>query len=82
MVPQEEEIGMNGVTLSWRRPLSYRNQSIVLQSKSIEWFLYDADFRHEKVKRDILGQQLHKKQVFFCELYEIFQNGFSQNVSG
>ena len=29
------------LTLSWRRPLSYRNQSIDLQSKSMDWFLYD-----------------------------------------
>ena len=28
------------LTLSWWRPLSYRNQSIDLWSKSTEWFLY------------------------------------------
>ena len=38
------------LTLSWRRPLSYRNQSIVLQSKSMDWFLYDNGLRHERVK--------------------------------
>ena len=38
------------LTLSWRRSLSYRNQSIDLQSKSLGWFLYDRDFRHKKVK--------------------------------
>ena len=27
--------------LSWRGPLSYRNQSIDLQRKSMDWFLYD-----------------------------------------
>ena len=37
------------LALSWRRPLSYRNQSINLQSKSMEWFLYDNGFRHERV---------------------------------
>ena len=37
------------VTLSWRRSLSCRNQSIDLQSKSIDWFLYDRDLRHERV---------------------------------
>ena len=36
--------------LSRRRPLSYRNQSIYLQSKSMDWFLYDNDLRHERVK--------------------------------
>ena len=33
-----------------RRPLPYRNQSIDLQSKSMDWFLYDNDLRHEMVK--------------------------------
>ena len=35
------------LTLSWRRPLSYRNQSIDL-SKSMDWFLYDRNLRHEE----------------------------------
>ena len=38
------------LTLSWRRPLSYRNQSIDLLRKSMEWFLYDRDLRQERVK--------------------------------
>ena len=33
----------------WRSP-SYRNQSIDMRSKSMEWFLYDRDRRHERVK--------------------------------
>ena len=41
------------LTLSWRRPLSYRNQSIDLQSKSMDWFLYDRGFRHERVKYEV-----------------------------
>ena len=39
------------LTLSWRRPLSYRNQSIDLQSKSMDWFLYDNGLRHERVNK-------------------------------
>ena len=39
------------LTLSWRRPLSYRNQSIDFLRKIIVWFLYDNSLRHEKVKR-------------------------------
>ena len=39
------------LTLSWRRPLSYRNQSINLLCKSMDWFLYDNGLRHEGVKR-------------------------------
>ena len=32
------------------RSLSYKNQSIDLQSKSMDWFLYDRKLRHERVK--------------------------------
>ena len=39
------------LTLSWRRPLWYRNQSIDLQSKSVDWFLYDNGLRLKKVKQ-------------------------------
>ena len=35
---------MQSLTLSWRRPLSYRNQSIDF------WFLYDNGLCHERVK--------------------------------
>ena len=48
----------NPLTLSWWRPLSYRNQSIDLQSKSMDWFLYDNGLRHERVKC-----QLHKMTI-------------------
>ena len=37
------------LTLSWQRPLSYRNQSIDLLCKSMDWFLYDNGLRHERV---------------------------------
>ena len=38
------------LNLSWRRPLSYKNQSTDLRSKSMNWFLYDNGLRHERVK--------------------------------
>ena len=38
------------LTLSWRRPLSYRNQSTDLLCESMDWFLYDNGPRHERVK--------------------------------
>ena len=38
------------LTLSRRRPLSYRNQSIDYLRKSVDWFLYDNDLRLERVK--------------------------------
>ena len=37
------------LTLSWRKPLLYRNQCIDLQSKSMDWFLYDNGLPHERV---------------------------------
>ena len=39
------------LTLSWRRPLSYRNQFNDLRSKSMDWFLYNNGLRHERVRR-------------------------------
>ena len=44
---------LTNLTLSWRRPLSYRDQSIDLLCKSMDWFLYDNGdngLRHERVK--------------------------------
>ena len=38
------------LTLLWRRPLSYRNQSIDLLCKSQDWFLYDRNLLLERVK--------------------------------
>ena len=39
---------ISSLTLSWRRPISYRDQSIDLLRKSM--FLYDIGLRHERVK--------------------------------
>ena len=30
-------------------PIIYRNQSIDLRSKAVDWFQYDRDLRHERV---------------------------------
>ena len=38
------------LTVSWRRSLSYRNQSIDLLCKVMDMFLYDRDLGHERVK--------------------------------
>ena len=38
------------LTLSWRRSLSYRNQSNGVLRNSMDWFLYDNGLRHERVK--------------------------------
>lgn len=38
------------LTISRRRLQSYRNQSIVLPLKSLDWFLYDRDLGPKRVK--------------------------------
>ena len=39
------------LTFSLRRSLLYRNRCVDLLSKSTDWFLYDRDPRHERVKQ-------------------------------
>ena len=43
-------IGHYSLTLSWRKSLLYRNMSIDLLWKSMDWLLYDGDLHHERVK--------------------------------
>ena len=38
-----------GSSLSWRRSISYKKQSIDFQSKSMDWFLYDRGPRRERI---------------------------------
>ena len=45
-------LGSPFLTLSWRRPLSYRNQSI-------DWFVYDSGLRHERVELEVLSSILN-----------------------
>ena len=46
-----EQVGCCRIlTLLWRRSLSDRIQSNYFQRKSMDWFLYDSDLRHERVK--------------------------------
>ena len=49
-IVKTNEVQNYHLTLSWRRPLSYRNQSIDLPNKSMDWFIYDNGLRHERVK--------------------------------
>ena len=56
------------LTLSWRRSLSYRNHSIDLRSKSMDWFLYDNSLRHERVKSKMqksIGPNVKRARVSF-----------------
>ena len=51
------------LTLLWWRPLSYRNQSIDLLHKSMDWFLYDNSLRHERVKAVSLVAPMIQKTI-------------------
>ena len=64
------------LTLSRRRSLSYKkNQSINLLWKSMDWFLYDVDLRHERVKwhfEDTLSSHAELMNHSFSERTEQF----------
>ena len=55
------------LTLLWWRLLSYRNQSITLLRKSMDWFLYDNAVCRERVK---MGKKI-KKNVEFNIFFEV-----------
>ena len=57
------------LTFSWRGPLSYRNQSIDLRSKSVDWFLYDNGFRHERVKKKLKNKWNIKAWFLISKIY-------------
>ena len=73
---------MNGyeqLTLSWWRPLSYRNQSIDLLRKSVDWFLYDNGPRHERVNLERIvrfSEQCYR--TLLCNFYKLLIDVFSQ----
>ena len=46
IIPPGKQIKL--LTLSWWKALSYRNHS-----KLMEWFLYDGNFNHGKVNKEI-----------------------------
>ena len=43
------------LNLSWQRSLWYRNQSIDLQNKSVDWFLYNRSFCDKRVNLLLLA---------------------------
>ena len=59
-------------TLSWRRSLPYRNQSIHLLCKSMDWFLYDRDLRLERVKKNITETTLSRIRSNFYDVAFFF----------
>ena len=57
------------VTISWWRSLSYRKQSVDLLYRSMDWFLFDRDLRHERFKRSelVVTKYCHVHSLFFCD---------------
>ena len=53
------------LTLSWRRSLSYRNQSTDLQSNSLDRFLYDSDLRHKRGNQFLILPSVRNCRVVF-----------------
>ena len=80
------------LTLSWPRSLSYRNKSIDLQSKSLNWFLYDRDLRHERVnagkrlknyrKNGNNKKAIFKTQVNICDWEFFYENSWRLCLTG
>ena len=69
------------LNLSWRRPMSYRNQSNDSWSKSMDWFLYDNGLRHERLKRNKLWATV-LKWLKWCTDYGdgLFLTGFNNSL--
>ena len=54
-LPRGGKRKFSNLTLSWWMSLSYRNQSIDLICKSMEWFLFDRNLHHERVTRKAIS---------------------------
>ena len=54
------------LTLSWRGSLSYKNRSIDLLCKSLVWFLYNGDLRHERVNVGDINRFLINCPILCC----------------
>ena len=73
---------MDLLTFSWPRLLSYRNQSIDLQSKSMVWFLCDKGRELEfKAQRRTRTQASIYERAFYENSYRFLAvNYFRKNV--
>ena len=68
------------LTLSWRRSLSYRNQSIDLLCKSVDWFLYDNDLHHERVNHSLYWPLSEWSDSKIAETRKVF-SGLEEHFS-
>ena len=77
------------LTLSWRKPLSYRNQSSDLLCKSMDWFLYDNGLRHERVKQYYLvflpleiQRRLKQTKTYYKPSYSVWKETSHEPLKG
>ena len=61
-----KDTDLNALIISRWRSLSYRNHSSDLFCKSVDWFLYDRDLCHKRIKA------FHSSEVIFFLPVEIF----------
>ena len=72
------ESSLMRLALSWRRPLSYRNQSIDLFRKSMDWFLHGKCLRHERVKQRRFDKVLLHYQGKFNNILDELKNHLNE----
>ena len=77
------------LTFSSRRSLVYRNQPIDLLCKLMDWFLYDKDIRHERVKMlfthdtpKVCSHMLWSRISFFFSIRFFFTNIMIHRAAG
>ena len=63
----------------------YRNQSIDLQNKSIDWFLYDRSFRHVRVTAMLLALILcymlcYLKLLDYDKMIDIYASKYYRRI--
>ena len=58
------------LTLSWRRPLSYKTNPLL--RKSMDWFLNDNGLRHERVKGKFMFPCFLLFFYWYSDWYSIF----------
>ena len=71
-VLQLNKIDGQSLTLSWRRSLSYGNQSIDLLCKSIDWFLFDNGLCMKELKKESLFTNFFVQHVLSVCTFILF----------
>ena len=60
--------------------LSYRNQSIGSQSKSLDWFLYDRDHRHKGVNVLLLVRIQRDTFLDYDKIIDIYASKYPRKM--